>query len=201
MRARTGAYQAVERNLGSVGSECTTHSARHCRRRERPRGAGGDGGEEREGYARGVGRCTQRGATVPYGVPQADSDDAGPCEAPRRTDGATDFAGGQVDEAVRGCGTATGRNARLGVDSGLQIVAEVGPRAEVFPRPGNLCSWVGSIPGEQISAERNASSKSPKGNRQMRRILTEAVEAAVKQKGNIFEVKFRKFITHMDYQE
>jgi len=89
----------------------------------------------------------------------------------------------------------------LGVDSGLQIVAEVGPRAEVFPRPGNLCSWVGSIPGEQISAERNASSKSPKGNRQMRRILTEAVQAAVKQKGNIFEVKFRKFITHMDYQE
>ena len=89
----------------------------------------------------------------------------------------------------------------LGVDSGLQIVAELGPRAEVFPTPGNLCSWVGSIPGEQVSADKNASSKSPKGNRQMRRILTEAVEAAIKQKGNIFEVKFRKFITHMDYQE
>ena len=27
------------------------------------------------------------------------------------------------------------------------------------------------------------------------------MQAAVRQKGNIFEVKFRKFITHMDYQE
>jgi transposase len=89
----------------------------------------------------------------------------------------------------------------LGVDSGLQIVAEVGPQAEVFPTPGSLCSWVGAIPGEQVSADKNASSKSPKGNRQMRRVLTEAVEAAIKQKGNIFEVKFRKFIAHMDYQE
>jgi hypothetical protein len=87
----------------------------------------------------------------------------------------------------------------FGVDSGLQIVAEVGPRAEVFPRSGNLCSWVGSIPGEQISAGKNASSTSPKGNRQMRRILTEAAQAAIQQKGNVFEVKFRKFITHMDY--
>ncbi len=89
----------------------------------------------------------------------------------------------------------------LGVDSGLQIVAEVGPQAEVFAEPGNLASWVGAIPGEQVSAEQNASSTSPKGNRQMRRILTEAAQAAIKQKGNIFEVKFQRFITHMEYQQ
>jgi transposase len=89
----------------------------------------------------------------------------------------------------------------LGADSALQIIAEVGPRAEVFARASNLASWVGVIPGEQVSAEQNASSTSPKGNRQMRRILSEAAHAAIKQKGNIFEVKFRRFLSRMEYQE
>jgi transposase len=89
----------------------------------------------------------------------------------------------------------------LGADSALQIIAEVGPRAEVFASASNLASWVGVIPGEQVSAEQNASSTSPKGNRQMRRVLCEAAHAAIKQKGNIFEVKFRRFVSRMEYPE
>src|SRR5947208_15938759 len=48
----------------------------------------------------------------------------------------------------------------LGANSALQIIAEVGPRAEVFESARNLASWVGVIPGEQVSAGHNASSQS-----------------------------------------
>jgi transposase len=88
----------------------------------------------------------------------------------------------------------------MGVISALQTIAEVGPRAARFNSAGELCSWVGVIPGEQVSAEENASSHSPKGNRPMRRILSEAAHAAVKTNGSIFEVKLKVFCRRMKYQ-
>ena len=59
----------------------------------------------------------------------------------------------------------------LGVDSAQQIIAEVGATAATFPSAKNLVSWVGACPGEEESAGVNHSKRSPKGNRQMRRIL------------------------------
>ena len=100
-------------------------------------------------------------------------------------------------EAVRRLAEMPG----LGAGSALQVIAEIGPRAAAFPHSQNLCSWVGVIPGQEESAEQNASTKSPKGNRQMRRILTEAAHAAIKTKGSIFEVKFNRFIRKMTYKE
>jgi Transposase IS116/IS110/IS902 family len=44
----------------------------------------------------------------------------------------------------------------------------------------NLVSWVAACPGEEESAGVNRSKRSPKGNRQMRRILNQAANAAVK---------------------
>jgi transposase len=88
----------------------------------------------------------------------------------------------------------------IGATAALQIIAEVGPQAAVFPTAGDLCSWVGVIPGERITAEKNASSRSPKGNRAMRRILSEVAHAAVKTKGSVFEVKLKKFLRKMKYE-
>ena len=59
----------------------------------------------------------------------------------------------------------------LGVDSAQQIIAEVGPTAATFPSPQQLASWVGACPGERESAGVSYSHRSPKGNRQMRRLL------------------------------
>lgn len=80
----------------------------------------------------------------------------------------------------------------LGVDSAQQIIAEVGPTAEKFPSAGQLCSWVGSCPGEEQSAEESSSDRSPKGNRYMRRILNQAANAAIKAKGTVFEAHYRR---------
>jgi len=80
----------------------------------------------------------------------------------------------------------------LGPDSAQQIIAEVGPAAAVFPTAKNFASWVGVCPGDDISAGEPHSTKSPKGNRNVRRILNQAAHAAVKAKGSIFEVMFQR---------
>ena len=89
----------------------------------------------------------------------------------------------------------------LGVDSAHQIIAEVGATAAVFPSAKDLSSWVGVCPGEQQSAEVSKSTRSPKGNRNLRRILNQAAHAAIKVRGSIFEVVFRRLKSRLKYQE
>ena len=81
----------------------------------------------------------------------------------------------------------------LGVDSAQQIIAEVGATAATFPSEGDLSSWVGACPGDEESAGVNYSHRSPKGNRHMRRILNQAANAAVKHKGSIFAILYRRY--------
>jgi transposase len=89
----------------------------------------------------------------------------------------------------------------LGVDSAQQIIAEVGPTAATFPSPKHLASWMGSCPGDNESAGVSSSHRSPKGNRQMRRLLNQAANAAVRTKGSIFEVVYRRLVTRLGHQQ
>jgi hypothetical protein len=47
----------------------------------------------------------------------------------------------------------------------------------------------------------NRSKRSPKGNRQMRRILNQAANAAVKHKGSIFEIVYRRFVPRLGHNK
>ena len=89
----------------------------------------------------------------------------------------------------------------LGVDSAQQIIAEVGAKAATFPSAEKLSSWVGACPGEEESAGVNRSRHSPKGNRQMRRILNQAANAAVKRKGSIFEIVYRRLVPRLGHNK
>jgi transposase len=89
----------------------------------------------------------------------------------------------------------------LGVDSAQQIIAEVGATAATFPSPKQLSSWVGACPGDDESAEVNYSHRSPKGNRQMRRVLNQAANAAVKTKGSIFELAYRRLVPRLGHAQ
>jgi transposase len=89
----------------------------------------------------------------------------------------------------------------LGVDSAQQIIAEVGAKAATFPSAKNLVSWVGACPGDEESAGVNRSKRSPKGNRQMRRILNQAANAAVKHKGSIFEIVYRRLVLRLGHNK
>jgi transposase len=89
----------------------------------------------------------------------------------------------------------------LGVDSAQQIIAEVGATAATFPSPKQLSSWVGACPGDDESAEVNYNHRSPKGNRQMRRVLNQAANAAVKTKGSIFELVYRRLVPRLGHAQ
>ena len=89
----------------------------------------------------------------------------------------------------------------LGVDSAQQIIAEVGPTAATFPSAGNLSSWVGACPGDDESAGVSHRHRSPKGNRQMRRLLNQAANAAVKYKGGIFEILYRRYVPRLGHKQ
>src|SRR5229473_3547462 len=88
----------------------------------------------------------------------------------------------------------------LGVDSAQQIIAEVGEQASTFPSAAELTSWVGTCPGKDESAEQNHSSRSAKGNKYLRRVLNQAVHAAVKRKGSYFQAVFRRLLPRLGYQ-
>jgi transposase len=89
----------------------------------------------------------------------------------------------------------------LGVDSAQQILAEVGPTAATFATAKRLASWVGACPGHDESAGVNHRHRSPNGNRQMRRLLNQAANAAVKTKGSIFELVYRRLVVRLGHAQ
>jgi transposase len=89
----------------------------------------------------------------------------------------------------------------LGVDSAQQIIAEVGPTASTFATAKRLASWVGACPGHDESAGVNHRHRTSNGNRQMRRLLNQAANAAVKTKGSIFEVVYRRLVVRLGHAQ
>lgn len=88
----------------------------------------------------------------------------------------------------------------LGPDSAQQIIAEVGHDADAFPTANQFCSWIGVCPGSNESAEQNHSTRSPKGNKYLRRLLNQAAQSAVKKKGCHFQNVFRRLIPQLGYK-
>jgi transposase len=89
----------------------------------------------------------------------------------------------------------------LGVDSAQQIIAEVGAKAATFPSVKQLASWMGACPGDEESAGVSKGHRSPKGNRQMRRILNQAANAAAKAKGTVFEIVYRRLVSRLGHNQ
>lgn len=89
----------------------------------------------------------------------------------------------------------------FGIDSAQQVIAEVGPTAATFSTPGELASWVGVCPGREESAQVSKSDRTPKGNRMMRRVLTQVANAAVKSKGSYFQLLYRRLVSRLGHNK
>jgi transposase len=88
-----------------------------------------------------------------------------------------------------------------GVDSAQQVIAEVGPQAATFPSAAQMASWVGACPGREESAEVSKTNRSPKGNCQMRRVLTQVAHSAVRTKGSVFQILYHRLLPRLGHNK
>jgi transposase len=89
----------------------------------------------------------------------------------------------------------------VGLPVARQLLAELGPLADAFPSAGHLASWVGVCPGRKESAGVSTSDRSAKGNRAMRRVITQMAWAAIRVKGSLFEHLFRRWVPRLGPQQ
>lgn len=72
------------------------------------------------------------------------------------------------------------------------VIAEIGVNMEVFPNEHHIRSWAGVCPGNEESAGKRIRSRTTKGNRWLRRALTEAAWAAGRSKNTYLGAQYRR---------
>src|SRR5262245_498465 len=72
------------------------------------------------------------------------------------------------------------------------VIAEIGVDMSVFPDEHHLASWCGICPGNEESAGRRLRSRTRKGNRWLRRALSEAAWAASNTKNSYLSAQYHR---------
>jgi transposase len=81
----------------------------------------------------------------------------------------------------------------ISLTAAFQIVAEVGSQAKTFASPGKLASWASLCPGREESAGVSVSNRCARGNRTLKRVLTQCAWAAVRNKKSQFHRLFQRW--------
>jgi transposase len=74
--------------------------------------------------------------------------------------------------------------------SAQYVLSELGPKLDTFPSSSALASWAGLCPGNNESAGKRKSGKSPVKKHHLKSIMIEIAWAAVKKKGSYYRDKY-----------
>jgi transposase len=108
------------------------------------------------------------------------------------------FACGRVHEADGDVITELAKGSRQ--HPGALLLSLGGSLPCSFPSAAEFTSLVGTCPGKDESAEENHSSRSEKGNKYLRGLLSQAAHAVVKKNGSHFQAVFRRLLPRLGYQ-
>src|SRR5450756_1973033 len=75
-----------------------------------------------------------------------------------------------------------------------EILAEIGPTLDSFPKDTSLVAWCGLCPGNNESAGKRKSGRSPVRKNHLKTIMTEVAWAAIKKKDSYFKDKYLSLI-------
>ncbi len=74
------------------------------------------------------------------------------------------------------------------------IIAELGTQMSVFPTESHLSSWAGVSPGNNESAGKRKNAPTVKGNKWLKRVLTEVSWACARTKGNRLRARYDRLV-------
>ena len=83
----------------------------------------------------------------------------------------------------------------IGVISAEQIIAEVGTDMDRFRTPQRLSKWAGVCPGNNESAGKRKSGKTPPGNKTLKSTLTQSAQSAKRKKDSFFHAQYNRLVT------
>ena len=77
-----------------------------------------------------------------------------------------------------------------------QIIAELGPDMSHFANQHRLCMWAGVCPGNNKSAGKRKSGRTPPGNKTLKSTLTQCAKSAKNVKSSFFHAQYGRLVTH-----
>jgi len=80
----------------------------------------------------------------------------------------------------------------IGIPSAQEIIAEIGTDMNRFPTEAHISSWAGMAPGNNESAGKRKSGRTRKGNKFLRRALTQAARAAANSKDTYLSAQYHR---------
>jgi len=85
----------------------------------------------------------------------------------------------------------------IATKSAQAIIAEIGIDMSRFPTANHLCAWAGLAPGNNESAGKRKKAKTRKGNKHIKKTLTQCAKSAVMNKSNFFYAQYQRLVVRL----